>query len=134
MCLLDPLEELACLPRDVALMPRRIELCRQALTRVQRQEEPELWAKLQWELGMCLADTVEGNRVHNLEQALKHYQAALEVYAHCEAPFSATRVTVSGVDLIQPIHDATDIYDMLGLVGFSPGPMLGSDSPARSQK
>jgi CHAT domain-containing protein len=78
--------ELARLPRDVAAMPRRIELCRQALNLVQRERSPKLWASLQYELGMSYARTAEGDRADNLEQAIKHYWAALEVYTRQAFP------------------------------------------------
>ena len=59
-------------------MPRRIELCRQALDLAERETQPELWSWLQNELANSLAQTPLGERAENLEQAIRHYEWALE--------------------------------------------------------
>jgi len=60
-------------------MPRRIDLCRQALSLVQRESQSDLWATLQNELANSLAQTPLGNRADNIEQAIHHYEQALLV-------------------------------------------------------
>ena len=67
-------------PARLGDMPRRIELCRQALDLAERETQPELWSWLQNELANSLAQTPLGNRAENLEQAIQHYEWALEVY------------------------------------------------------
>jgi tetratricopeptide (TPR) repeat protein len=44
-----------------------------------RQQNPELWAALQNELANSLTQNPLGDRADNLEQAIHHYQLALEV-------------------------------------------------------
>ncbi len=65
--------------RSALDMPRRVDLCRQALALLPRQQNPELWAALQNELANSLAQNPLGDRADNLEQAIHHYQLALEV-------------------------------------------------------
>ena len=72
------LEEMAQL-RRLSEMPRKIELCEQALRRIERENHPVLWAALQGELANALQQNPLGNRAENLEQAIFHYQQALEV-------------------------------------------------------
>ena len=77
---LEPLlREIAGLNRP-SDMPRRVQLCQQALCAVHREESPLLWAALQGELGNSLAQSPLGDRAENLERAIHHYQQALEVY------------------------------------------------------
>lgn len=73
------IRELSQLPRR-SDMPRRIEVCRQILAQVDRRSNPALWAALQVELANSLAQTPLGDRAENIEQAIHHYQLALEVY------------------------------------------------------
>ncbi|MCB0129778.1 MAG: hypothetical protein KDD78_02980, partial [Caldilineaceae bacterium] len=47
-------------------MPRRIELCRRALSLVNRGQQSSLWAALQGELGNSLAQSLRGERAENL--------------------------------------------------------------------
>lgn len=77
------LDELSCLARSTD-MPRRIQLCRQALKQVKRATHAPLWAHLQARLADALAQSPTGNRAENLERALHHYNQALEVFT-CEA-------------------------------------------------
>ena len=67
-------------------MPRRVELCRQALAQVNRAENEQLWAALQGELGNSLQQNPQGRRAENLEQAIHHYTQALEVYTRAAFP------------------------------------------------
>ncbi|MGC8944870.1 MAG: hypothetical protein ACP5N6_01775, partial [Anaerolineae bacterium] len=73
------LQEIAGL-RRLSEMPRKVELCQRALSLVRRQENPVLWAALQVELANALLQNPQGERAENLEQAIFHYQQALEVY------------------------------------------------------
>lgn len=66
-------------PTGLSELPRRIELCRQALAMISRETQSELWAMLQDDLASCLAQTSMGSRVENLEQAIHHFKLALEV-------------------------------------------------------
>ncbi|HAJ37425.1 MAG TPA: hypothetical protein DCL15_17280, partial [Chloroflexi bacterium] len=50
-------------------MPRRIELCRQALARIERGANPRLWAALQGELGNSYVQSLQGGRAENIEAA-----------------------------------------------------------------
>ena len=63
-------------PRE---MPRRIELCRLALTMVPREFNPGIWGMLQDDLASSLAENPMGIRSENIELAIKHYHMALEV-------------------------------------------------------
>ncbi|GIV79180.1 MAG: hypothetical protein KatS3mg050_3574 [Litorilinea sp.] len=72
------LQELA-RPAGILDMPRRVELCRRGLALTDRTKLPELWAVLQGELGNSLVQNPLGNRAENIEQAIGHYRAALEV-------------------------------------------------------
>jgi CHAT domain-containing protein len=67
-------------------MPRRVELCRRALRMVRREENPQLWAALQGELGNSLWRNPLGDRAENLERAIEAYTAALEVYTRADFP------------------------------------------------
>ncbi|HRW09648.1 MAG TPA: tetratricopeptide repeat protein [Caldilineaceae bacterium] len=60
-------------------MPQRTELCQQALTLVDRNTNPQLWATLQVELGRSLAMNPLGGRTQNLEESIDAYQQALQV-------------------------------------------------------
>ena len=61
-------------------MPRRIDLCRRALTLVNKEKEGQLWGALHNELASSLAQDPQGSHAENLEQAIAHYQQALAVY------------------------------------------------------
>ena len=65
-------------PAQIADMPRRIALCQRALELVSREQNAELWAALQDELGNSLAQSPLGNRADNIEQAIEHYQPGPE--------------------------------------------------------
>jgi hypothetical protein len=72
--------------RSVLEMPRRIELCRQALALLPCAQNPPLWAALQNELANSLAQTPAGDRAQNIEQAIGAYQQALEVMTRQAMP------------------------------------------------
>jgi CHAT domain-containing protein/tetratricopeptide (TPR) repeat protein len=61
-------------------MPRRIELCQEALAILGESQANEAWAHLHSELASSLAQSPLGERADNLEQALEHCQNALEVF------------------------------------------------------
>lgn len=61
-------------------MPRRIKLCYKTITLVDRNEQKELWGALQNELANSFAQNPLDDRADNLEQAIKHYRLAIEVY------------------------------------------------------
>jgi tetratricopeptide (TPR) repeat protein len=76
-------------------MPRRIELCRQALRRVDRGINPRLWATLQVELGNSLAQNPLGERAENIERAIETYQQALEVRTRQAMPVEWARTMMN---------------------------------------
>ena len=67
-------------------MSRRIELCHRALRLVVGDNQPQLWAALQNELGSSYAQNPLGERADNLEQAISSYQQALKVYTRPALP------------------------------------------------
>lgn len=69
-------QELQQPPRDIRDMPRRIELCQQALRILFKEGNERLWAALQNELAVSLAQSPLGNRAQNIEQAIQAYQAS----------------------------------------------------------
>ncbi len=73
-------------PARLSDMPHRIELGRKALSLMDREDNPSLWAGLQVELGISLAQSPLGSRAENLEQARHHLQQALEVYTRRAYP------------------------------------------------
>ncbi|MDP9350195.1 MAG: CHAT domain-containing protein [Chloroflexota bacterium] len=60
-------------------MSRRVQVCREAVSLVDRRAEPERWAYLQVELADSLAQDPLGERAQNLEEAIRCYVRALEV-------------------------------------------------------
>lgn len=57
-----------------------------ALSQVRRETERDLWATLQYELAECLARSQGEDRAQNLEEAIRRYQAVLEVWTRDNAP------------------------------------------------
>jgi CHAT domain-containing protein/tetratricopeptide (TPR) repeat protein len=57
----------------------RAEHLRQAIARLSRDTEPQLWATLHHELGYSLSKSGSGDRAENLEGAITAYHAALEL-------------------------------------------------------
>ncbi|MBZ0284469.1 MAG: CHAT domain-containing protein [Anaerolineae bacterium] len=72
-------QELSQLLSDRRDMLRCVDLCKRALVILPKESNEALWAALQNELGNSLAQNPLGNRATNLEQAIHHYQLALEV-------------------------------------------------------
>jgi tetratricopeptide (TPR) repeat protein len=66
-------------PAHPGNIPRRIELCQQALGLVERGQDPALWAAVQIIMADSLLQTPGGDRADNLERAIEHYTLALEV-------------------------------------------------------
>src|SRR5262249_44525232 len=73
--LLSEIEQLSSL-NDLS---HRVELCRTALRLVDRDAQAQLWAALQNGLADSLVQNPQGERAENLEQAIHHYQQALEI-------------------------------------------------------
>jgi len=72
--------------RSLQEMPHRIELCGRALTLVERGQNAELWASLHKQMATSLAQSPQGSRAENLEQAIAHYQQALVVFTRVADP------------------------------------------------
>ena len=68
-------------PARISDIPRRVQLCRYALSLVERIAHPELWATLQNILANSLAQNPRGNHAENVEQAIRAFERALEVRA-----------------------------------------------------
>jgi len=75
-------------PQD---MQRRIALCQEILSRIDRQENPDLWGVIQVEMANSLADRIRGDRAENIEQAIRHFRNALEVFRPETLPDNARR-------------------------------------------
>jgi hypothetical protein len=60
-------------------MPQAVAVCQAALELVSRDSQPELWAVLQGRLGNSLAQNSLGDRAQNIEDAIEHYELALQV-------------------------------------------------------
>ena len=94
-------DELQGLLREIGLltqvqdMPRRIVLCKEALALVSRERQPMLWAALHGELGRSLAQSPQGDRADNLEQAIRLYQQALEVTTRAAMPVDWATTTMN---------------------------------------
>ena len=84
------LEEIDHLSRP-SEMPRKVELCERALGMVEREDDPVLWGALQGELANALQQNPLGHRAENLEQAIFHYQQALDVYTRQAYPVECRR-------------------------------------------
>lgn len=65
---------------DTNDMPKRVDMCRMALSLVNSELQPNLWAILQKELAFSLTMNPVGDRADNIEQAILHFQLALEVH------------------------------------------------------
>jgi len=64
-------------PAQPSDMHRRAALCQQALSLAKRDQYPHVWASLQAELAMSLAQDAIGARADNLERAIQHCEEAL---------------------------------------------------------
>ena len=78
--LADLIAQLRRLSRNPGVIPLRLQLCRVALGQVRREGHPKLWAELHSEMGLCLMHSPAGAPADNLEQAIEHYEQALEEY------------------------------------------------------
>ena len=78
----DLIEQLRSLPRNSVTIPQRIQLCRRALKQVRQEEQPELFARLHFETGLCLLQMCvsDSNGGDGQEQAISHFKKALEVF------------------------------------------------------
>jgi len=74
--LLAELEQLT----QLSQMPRRVQVCREAVDLVDRRATPALWAALQGELANSLAQDPLSERAQNIDEAIACYRRALEVY------------------------------------------------------
>jgi tetratricopeptide (TPR) repeat protein len=72
--------QILAMPVRLSEIPRRIELCQQALAHVDRKIDPELWAGLEVELAKNIGQYPLGDRAENIEQAILHNQRGLEVF------------------------------------------------------
>ena len=95
------LSELERLPETSDTLPRRIWLCRQALNFIDKEDEPETWAKLQNELADSLAQFSQGDATENVERAIRHYKLALEVRTYETMPvkWAVTRINLANTYL-----------------------------------
>ena len=73
------LEDIGHLTRSLD-MPRRIELCQQAILMISRDGQAELWAAVKHELAKSLLRNPLGDKANNFEQALRHAQETLDIY------------------------------------------------------
>lgn len=64
---------------DLADMPHRISLCRNALSLLSRDSEPEQWAAIKVELGNSLAQDPFGDSAKNQEESITCFEEALSV-------------------------------------------------------
>jgi CHAT domain-containing protein/uncharacterized glyoxalase superfamily protein PhnB len=72
--------------RDIRQMPQRIALVQQALSYVSRKTNPQLWAKLQNDLGGSYRQNPLDDRADNVEKAIDCYQQALQVRTFDDMP------------------------------------------------
>lgn len=59
--------------------PETVELCHRALALTARENDPQLWADVQFRLAKALSQDPSGEQAENLERAIAHYQQVLEV-------------------------------------------------------
>ena len=67
-------------------VPHRIELCRIALQKLSRDQDPLVWAAIQFELGKNLTDLPLGHHGDNVEEALVCLNVASEVFSQGRVP------------------------------------------------
>jgi len=99
--------------------PERIQILRQALIQVTQADNPQLWAALQGELGNSYAQSFQGQRFQNIEDAITAYQQSLTVRTQAAMPVEwaqtmnnlaiAYRNRIRG-DKAQNIEDAITAY------------------------
>lgn len=67
-------------------MARRVQLCRQALTWITREQDAHTWANLQGKLGFSLMRMPAGNPEENIEDAIAAFEQALQVFTRDDLP------------------------------------------------
>lgn len=72
--------ELSRPPNSLHCLPRRIQLCRQALAVLDKERDAASWGPLQITLAQALAQSPQGPRAENLEEAIKCVSEALEIF------------------------------------------------------
>jgi tetratricopeptide (TPR) repeat protein len=89
-----------------AEVPRRIELCRQALAQVSREDDPELWALLQAALGTALMVSTVGDPEQNVEASIEALEAAAAEFCRQELRVECARTWNNlGLALEARLHD-----------------------------
>lgn len=58
-----------------------VQLCREELRQLSREEDPVRWGSLQYVLGACLFESTEGSRAEALEESVQSLKNALTVYS-----------------------------------------------------
>ncbi len=108
------LEELS-RPARLVDMPKRIDLSQRALELVSREQNAELWAALQNELGNSLAQSPQGDRAENIERAIEHYSLALKIYTQKDFPNLCRKTAYNLGNLFLEVRrysPAADAYTM----------------------
>ena len=67
-------------PRYPGDVPKRIDLCEEALKLVDKSMQPELWANLHGELAVSYSDNQVGDQAANLKKAIHHFTMTSEVF------------------------------------------------------
>lgn len=94
--LLDELDDLGM--RDI---PRRIQLCQQALGLTNPKLNPILWADLQTDLGNSYAQSLINDKAENIERAIESFQLALQVQALQTEPSAWVKATIGMANAYQ---------------------------------
>jgi len=76
-------------------MPYLIELCRQALSLINRVDHPVTWANLSTELGIGLIQNPFGNHSESIEQGIECFSQALEIMSRDAAPMAWAKIMES---------------------------------------
>ena len=104
------LQELSQPVHDVRDMPRRVELCHQALSNLPKHDNEFIWAALQGELAISLTKNPVGNRAANIEQAINACQQVLTVVTQTEMPveWAGTMTNLAGAYSIRMRGDKAE--------------------------
>ena len=101
-------------------MPRRIAAIREALTLIDRSDQPEWWASFHVNLGHSLQVNLQGDVIQNIEEAISHYEQALEVFTKEDLPWkwAVTRELLAFAysdrilgDVAQNIEESISYYE-----------------------
>lgn len=119
---INPLAQILLLPHAPAAYARRAELAALALKEVRRDSEPDLWATLHRERADGLVQSDGPGRAGRIEEALGHYDQALEVWS--AAPYAGTQQWAgalrgraaalrrrAGGDAAQNLREALGLYE-----------------------